>query len=98
MLFQSPLLGEAASCMFLLSATELATATIPLARIGSAEEAAGAILFLASPWSTYMTGQVIPGGLLLHALVACPDSIIAIVCSVTSSHASGHHVQMPRFR
>eukprot|EP00775_Hariotina_reticulata_P009784 gene9784-9942_t len=38
---------------------ELAAATIPLARIGSAEEAAGAILFLASPWSTYMTGQVL---------------------------------------
>lgn len=38
---------------------ELAVGTIPLARIGTAEEAAGAILMLASPWSTYITGQVL---------------------------------------
>ena len=38
---------------------ELATGTIPLGRIGTAEEAAGAILMLASPWSSYITGQVL---------------------------------------
>lgn len=38
---------------------ELAVGTIPLARIGSADEAAGAVLMLASPWSTYITGQVL---------------------------------------
>eukprot|EP00878_Enallax_costatus_P001673 GHUV01001826.1.p1 GENE.GHUV01001826.1~~GHUV01001826.1.p1 ORF type:complete len:332 (+),score=108.89 GHUV01001826.1:118-1113(+) len=38
---------------------ELAVGTIPLARIGTADEAAGAILMLASPWSTYITGQVL---------------------------------------
>eukprot|EP00882_Tetradesmus_deserticola_P010187 GHRQ01010764.1.p1 GENE.GHRQ01010764.1~~GHRQ01010764.1.p1 ORF type:complete len:278 (+),score=136.68 GHRQ01010764.1:553-1386(+) len=38
---------------------ELAVGTIPLARIGTAEEAAGAILMLASPWASYITGQVI---------------------------------------
>jgi 3-oxoacyl-[acyl-carrier protein] reductase len=27
--------------------------------MGTAEEAAGAILMLASPWSAYMTGQVL---------------------------------------
>ncbi|WIA16645.1 hypothetical protein OEZ85_013308 [Tetradesmus obliquus] len=38
---------------------ELAVGTIPLARIGTAEEAAGAILMLASPWAGYITGQVL---------------------------------------
>eukprot|EP00879_Flechtneria_rotunda_P001723 GHRR01001886.1.p1 GENE.GHRR01001886.1~~GHRR01001886.1.p1 ORF type:complete len:320 (+),score=125.01 GHRR01001886.1:436-1395(+) len=38
---------------------ELAVSTIPLARIGTADEAAGAILMLASPWSSYTTGQVL---------------------------------------
>jgi 3-oxoacyl-[acyl-carrier protein] reductase len=32
---------------------------IPLGRAGSAEEAAGAIAFLCSPWSDYVTGQVL---------------------------------------
>jgi NAD(P)-dependent dehydrogenase (short-subunit alcohol dehydrogenase family) len=31
---------------------------IPLRRQGSAEEAAGALLMLASPYSSYITGQV----------------------------------------
>lgn len=34
-------------------------AAIPLRRVGSAEDAAGAILMLAGPWSSYMTGQVL---------------------------------------
>lgn len=38
---------------------DLAMGTVPLARMGTAEEAAGAILMLASPWSAYMTGQVL---------------------------------------
>ncbi len=42
-------------------------AMIPLGRGGTAEEAAGAIAFLCSPWSDYVTGQVlnVSGGLAL---------------------------------
>jgi 3-oxoacyl-[acyl-carrier protein] reductase len=38
---------------------DLAMGTVPLARMGTAEEAAGAILMLASPWASYITGQVL---------------------------------------
>lgn len=38
---------------------EAAVGTIPMSRLGSSEEAAGPILFLASPWSSYVTGQVL---------------------------------------
>lgn len=38
---------------------ELAASTIPLARIGTADEAAGAMLMLASPWAGYITGHVL---------------------------------------
>jgi 3-oxoacyl-[acyl-carrier protein] reductase len=38
---------------------DLAMGTVPLARLGTAEEAAGAILMLASPWASYITGQVL---------------------------------------
>jgi 3-oxoacyl-[acyl-carrier protein] reductase len=38
---------------------ELAVTTIPLARVGTPDEAAGAILMLASPWSSYITGQLL---------------------------------------
>lgn len=38
---------------------DLAVGTVPLARMGTPEEAAGAILMLASPWSSYVTGQVL---------------------------------------
>lgn len=38
---------------------DLAMATVPLARVGTADEAAGAILMLASPWANYITGQVL---------------------------------------
>jgi 3-oxoacyl-[acyl-carrier protein] reductase len=34
-------------------------AAIPLRRVGSAEDAAGAILMLAGPWASYVTGQVL---------------------------------------
>ena len=34
-------------------------AAIPLRRVGTAEEAAGAIMMLCSPWASYITGQVI---------------------------------------
>jgi 3-oxoacyl-[acyl-carrier protein] reductase len=34
-------------------------ATVPLARVGTADEAACAILMLASPWANYITGQVL---------------------------------------
>jgi 3-oxoacyl-[acyl-carrier protein] reductase len=37
----------------------MAAAMIPLGRIGGAAEAAGAIVFLASPLSAYVTGQVL---------------------------------------
>ncbi len=33
--------------------------TIPLGRSGTVQEAAGGIAFLASPWSDYVTGQVL---------------------------------------
>lgn len=32
---------------------------IPLQRAGSADEAAGAIMMLVSPWASYLTGQVL---------------------------------------
>jgi 3-oxoacyl-[acyl-carrier protein] reductase len=38
---------------------DLATMNVPLGRVGTAEEAAGAILMLASPWASYITGQVL---------------------------------------
>lgn len=38
---------------------EMAKLLIPLGRPGTAEEAAGPILFLASPWSNYVSGQVL---------------------------------------
>ncbi len=40
-------------------------ALIPMGRSGTAQEAAGGIIFLCSPWSNYVTGQVlnISGGL-----------------------------------
>ena len=38
---------------------QLAEMACPLGRSGSARDAAGAILFLASPWSGYVTGQVL---------------------------------------
>lgn len=40
---------------------------IPLRRIGTPEEAAGAILMLSSPWASYVTGQVleVTGGALV---------------------------------
>ena len=38
---------------------ELASTIIPLGRPGTAEEAAGAIFFLCSPWSNYVQGQVL---------------------------------------
>ena len=43
---------------------EAANNRVPLRRIGEAEEIAGAVVFLASPASTFMTGQtmVIDGG------------------------------------
>ena len=44
---------------------ELITSLIPLGRAGTAHEAAGGILFLCSPWSDYVSGQVlnVTGGL-----------------------------------
>ena len=47
---------------------EGALARIPLARLGSAEDMAGAAMFLASPLSAYVTGQtlVVDGGLTLQ--------------------------------
>ena len=47
--------------------TEIA-ATIPLARLGEAADVAGAMLFLASDLSSYVTGAVIDvnGGMLIH--------------------------------
>jgi len=47
--------------------TEIA-ATIPLARLGEAADVAGALLFLASDLSSYITGAVIDvnGGMLIH--------------------------------
>ncbi len=38
---------------------ELATATIPLGRPARPEEAAGPVFFLCSPWSDYVSGQVL---------------------------------------
>src|SRR6188508_3646524 len=38
---------------------ELASTIIPLGRPGTPEEAAGAILFLCSPWSNFVNGQVL---------------------------------------
>jgi 3-oxoacyl-[acyl-carrier protein] reductase len=38
---------------------ELASTIIPLGRPGTAEEAAGAIFFLCSPWSNFVHGQVL---------------------------------------
>ena len=44
-----------------------ALAGIPLGRLGTPEDMAGAVLFLASPLAAYIVGQTIPvdGGLLL---------------------------------
>ena len=33
--------------------------TIPLRRVGSADEIAGAIVFLCTDWANYMTGEVV---------------------------------------
>lgn len=41
------------------AAMEVLKSTLPLRRIGSADDAAGAMLFLACPWSEYITGQVL---------------------------------------
>jgi NAD(P)-dependent dehydrogenase (short-subunit alcohol dehydrogenase family) len=41
------------------SMRQLALMAAPLGRIGSARDAAGAILFLASEWSEFVTGQVL---------------------------------------
>ena len=38
----------------------MAAAVIPLGRGGTPDEAAGGIVFLCSPWSDYVTGQVLP--------------------------------------
>lgn len=38
---------------------EAVKAFIPLQRVGTAEEAAGAVLLLASPLASYVTGQVL---------------------------------------
>jgi 3-oxoacyl-[acyl-carrier protein] reductase len=44
---------------------ELITGLIPIGRAGTAREAAGGVVFLCSPWSDYVSGQVlnITGGL-----------------------------------
>jgi len=46
---------------------QMMTMMIPLGRAGTPEEAAGAILFLASPLSNYVSGQVlmVSGGLVI---------------------------------
>jgi len=46
-------------------ALEAVKATTPVGRLGRPEEVAAAIVFLASPLSSYITGQVLPvnGGL-----------------------------------
>ena len=41
---------------------EAAEETIPLGRAGTAREAAGGVAFLCSPWSNYVTGQVLTVG------------------------------------
>jgi 3-oxoacyl-[acyl-carrier protein] reductase len=38
---------------------QMAAQTIPLGRPGTPEEAAGAMLLLASPFANYITGQVL---------------------------------------
>ena len=38
---------------------EMASMLIPLGRPGTAEEAAGGVFFLCSPWSNYVHGQVL---------------------------------------
>ncbi len=38
---------------------QLATSAIPLGRPGTAEEIAGPIVFLASDWATFMTGEIV---------------------------------------
>jgi NAD(P)-dependent dehydrogenase (short-subunit alcohol dehydrogenase family) len=47
---------------------EMIASTIPLRRIGSPEDAAGAVLFLTSRAGAYLTGAVIPvdGGISTH--------------------------------
>jgi NAD(P)-dependent dehydrogenase (short-subunit alcohol dehydrogenase family) len=52
--------------------TEIERPNIPLGRPGAAREVAGAIAFLASPESSYVTGEsfVVDGGMLLMAAVA----------------------------
>lgn len=41
------------------AAREQASASIPLGRVGTAQEAAGGVLFLCSPWSNFVHGQVL---------------------------------------
>lgn len=41
------------------SMREMAAVMTPLRRIGSARDAAGAVLFLASEWAAFVTGQVL---------------------------------------
>ena len=41
------------------ASAERVAAQIPLGRVGSPEEAAGAMLILASPYASYVSGQVL---------------------------------------
>jgi NAD(P)-dependent dehydrogenase (short-subunit alcohol dehydrogenase family) len=47
---------------------QMIASSVPLRRIGRAEDAAGAVLYLTSPAGSYLTGTVIPvdGGISTH--------------------------------
>lgn len=60
---------------------------IPLKRIGTPDEAAGAMLMLASPYATFITGQA--RALPFRNVLACQPDVACSGCAHTCAHCRG---------